>query len=136
MIGGLPLFLWGFCVSTVMLWHGTFFINSLAHVYGSVRYRTPDQSRNNWWLALLTLGEGWHNNHHHFQSSANQGFFWWEVDGSYCVLRLLHRFHLVWDLRTPPAHVLDDRPGRRRAPAVSRGWRHGHDPCVRGPTEG
>ena len=107
LIGGLPLFLWGFCVSTVLLWHGTFAVNSLAHVYGSVRYRTRDQSRNNWWLALLTLGEGWHNNHHHAPGSVNQGFFWWEIDVSDYVLRLLRRLGIVWDLRRHEPRALE-----------------------------
>ena len=82
-IGGLPAFLWGFVLSTVLLWHGTFTINSLAHVWGSRRYPTTDTSRNNFFLALITMGEGWHNNHHHYQSTANNGFFWWEIDLSY-----------------------------------------------------
>ena len=97
---------WGFVVSTVLLWHGTFTINSLAHLFGSRRYATSDDSRNNLWLALLTLGEGWHNNHHHYMRSARQGFFWWEIDVSYYVLRGLAAVGLVWDLREPPAHVV------------------------------
>jgi stearoyl-CoA desaturase (delta-9 desaturase) len=99
----------GFFWSTVALWHGTFAINSLAHVLGRKRYVTGDQSRNNWWLALLTCGEGWHNNHHHYQSSARQGFRWYEIDLSYYVLRGLAAVGLVWNLRIPPAHVIDDR---------------------------
>jgi hypothetical protein len=86
--------------------HATFTINSLAHVFGSRRYATTDTSRNNLWLALLTLGEGWHNNHHHYMSSANQGFFWWEIDVSFYILRALKQVGLVWDLRLPPASVL------------------------------
>ena len=81
--------LWGFVVGTVLLWHGTFFINSLAHVFGKRRYETSDTSRNSMILALLTSGEGWHNNHHHYQSTANQGWFWWEVDLTWYVLRAL-----------------------------------------------
>ena len=103
--GGLPAFLWGFCVSTAFLWHGTFVINSLAHLVGRPRYATGDESRNSLLLALVTLGEGWHNNHHFYASTANQGWFWWEVDVSYAVLRLLSRVGLVRDLRTPPPHV-------------------------------
>lgn len=95
-----------FLVSTVVLYHCTFFINSLAHVYGRQRYLTGDDSRNNWWLAILTLGEGWHNNHHYFMASTRQGFYWWEVDFTYYALRGLQAFGLVWDLKTPPAHVL------------------------------
>jgi stearoyl-CoA desaturase (delta-9 desaturase) len=92
--------------STVALWHGTFTINSLCHLWGSRRYPTSDDSRNNFWLALLTMGEGWHNNHHHYAASARQGFYWWEVDASYYVLRGLAALGLVWDLKEPPAHVL------------------------------
>jgi stearoyl-CoA desaturase (delta-9 desaturase) len=100
--GGWPAVLWGFAVSTVLLWHVTFFINSLAHVFGRRRYQTTDDSRNSALLAVLTFGEGWHNNHHHYQGSANQGFFWWEIDLSYYALRLLSVFGVVWDLRRPP----------------------------------
>jgi stearoyl-CoA desaturase (Delta-9 desaturase) len=96
----------GFVLSTVALYHATFAINSLAHVSGRQRYLTGDDSRNNWWLALLTLGEGWHNNHHYFMASTRQGFFWWEVDITYYLLRGLAALGLVWDLKTPPAQVL------------------------------
>ena len=106
-IGGWGLLAWGFFISTVLLWHGTFTINSLSHVFGSVRYRSNDTSKNNFLLALLTLGEGWHNNHHFYQSTANQGWFWWEIDGSYYALKALSLFGLVWDLRTPPPHIRD-----------------------------
>jgi stearoyl-CoA desaturase (delta-9 desaturase) len=109
---------WGglaaFVVSTVVLYHMTFMINSLAHVFGSRRYETTDDSRNNFALALVTLGEGWHNNHHHYQSAARQGFFWWEVDISYYALKALANLGLVWDLRQPPRHMLAapyNRPG-------------------------
>lgn len=105
--GGLHALMWGFFVSTVLLFHGTFTINSLSHVFGSRRFRTADTSKNNLLLALITLGEGWHNNHHHYCSSANQGFYWWEVDLSYYALRGLAAVGLVWDLRKPPKRVLD-----------------------------
>jgi stearoyl-CoA desaturase (delta-9 desaturase) len=107
LVGGAPALIWGFFVSQVLLWHGTFTINSLSHVFGSRRYVTTDDSRNNLFLALLTMGEGWHNNHHYYQSTANQGFFWWEIDLSYYVLKALSWCGLVWDLRTPPAHIRD-----------------------------
>src|SRR6202035_414936 len=94
---------------TILLYHGTFTINSLSHLFGNRRYATNDDSRNNFWLALITLGEGWHNNHHHYQSSANQGFFWWELDISYCTLRLLRCVGLVWELRKPSAKALEHR---------------------------
>ena len=95
----------GFALSTVLLWHATFTINSLSHVFGSQRYETGDDSRNNFLLALLTLGEGWHNNHHHYMGSTRQGFYWWEVDITYYVLKALSWVGLVWDLREPPARV-------------------------------
>jgi stearoyl-CoA desaturase (Delta-9 desaturase) len=105
LVGGAPALLWGFFVSTVLLWHGTFFINSLAHVFGRRRYPTGDGSRNSFLLAVLTLGEGWHNNHHFYASAAKQGFFWWEIDVSYYVLRALAAVGVVRDLRRPPDHV-------------------------------
>lgn len=99
LIGGWPVFLWGFCLSTVLLYHGTFTINSLSHTWGTRRFKTADQSRNNFLLALLTLGEGWHNNHHHYMSSCRQGIRWWEVDVTYYVLRLLQLVGVVRDIR-------------------------------------
>jgi stearoyl-CoA desaturase (delta-9 desaturase) len=104
--GAVGLF-YGYFLSTVILWHGTFTINSLSHVIGRRRYATTDDSRNNWLLALITLGEGWHNNHHHYQSSCRQGFFWWEVDLTYYGLRALSWVGLVWDVREPPRHIRD-----------------------------
>ncbi len=111
-IAGWPGLFIGFFLSTVLLWHNTFLINSLTHVWGKKRFDTTDESRNNLLTALLTLGEGWHNNHHHYQSSARNGFYWWEVDVTYYVLKLLSWVGLVWDLRPVPAHVLEE--GRRR----------------------
>jgi len=105
-IGGWSALIWGFFVSSTLLWHGTFTINSLAHVFGSQRYETGDASRNNLWLALITMGEGWHNNHHYYQSTARNGFFWWEIDMSWMILKSLSWVGLVWDLREPPAWVL------------------------------
>jgi stearoyl-CoA desaturase (delta-9 desaturase) len=105
----------GFFWSTVLVYHATFCINSLAHVSGSKRYVTGDDSRNNWLLAILTLGEGWHNNHHAYQSSVRQGFRWWEVDVAYYILKAISWTGLIWDLKTPPAHVLrnEQRLGAR-----------------------
>ncbi len=102
---GLEGFIVAFCLSTVMLWHTTFIVNSLAHVWGSRPYETSDDSRNNVVIALLTAGEGWHNNHHHYQSSARQGFVWWQIDLTFYVIKLLQLFRIVWDVREPPAHV-------------------------------
>jgi stearoyl-CoA desaturase (delta-9 desaturase) len=104
----------GFFWSTVALWHATFSINSLAHVLGRRRYVTGDQSRNNLWLALLTFGEGWHNNHHHFQSAARQGFRWYEIDISYYALKALAALGLVRDLCRPPASVVRGEQKLRR----------------------
>lgn len=106
LLGGWQYLVWGFFISTVLLYHGTFVINSLAHVWGNQRYETTDDSRNNFWLAIITGGEGWHNNHHHYMASVKQGFFWWEVDTSYYILRVLSWLGIVWDLRTPPEHLL------------------------------
>ncbi|MFT3805993.1 acyl-CoA desaturase [Arenimonas sp.] len=106
---GPQLLVWGFFVSTVALFHATVTINSLAHRWGSRRYATRDDSRNNWLLALLTFGEGWHNNHHHFPGSARQGFRWWEIDLTYYGLRLMCSLGLVWDLRPVPPTLLNAR---------------------------
>jgi stearoyl-CoA desaturase (delta-9 desaturase) len=100
-IGGFSMLIWGFFVSTTLLWHGTFTINSLSHIFGKRRYKTTDTSKNNFLLALITLGEGWHNNHHYHQNTANQGWFWWEVDFSYYSLKVLSWLRIVSDLRTP-----------------------------------
>ena len=107
LIGGVPGLVWGFVVSTIAVFHATMLINSLAHVWGSRRYATDDQSRNNPLLAILTLGEGWHNNHHRYMSSARQGFFWWEIDVTYYVLRVLGWLRIVRAIREPPAAVLN-----------------------------
>jgi stearoyl-CoA desaturase (Delta-9 desaturase) len=106
LIAGLPGLVVGFCWSTVVLWHATFSINSLAHVVGRRRYVTGDESRNNWLLALLTMGEGWHNNHHAYQVSVRQGFRWWEFDPTYYSLRVLSWLGIVWDLHVPPRSVV------------------------------
>jgi len=105
--GGWSMLVWGFVVSTVALWHGTFVINSLAHLFGRRRYKTSDTSRNSLLLALVTLGEGWHNNHHHYMASVRQGFFWWEIDITYYILRVLSWVRIVRDLRLPPPSVLN-----------------------------
>jgi stearoyl-CoA desaturase (Delta-9 desaturase) len=101
----LQMVVWGFFVSTMMLFHGTFVINSLAHVWGSRRFETTDTSRNNFWLALITLGEGWHNNHHHYQGSTRQGFYWWEIDMTYYGLKVMSWLGLIWDLHPVPKRI-------------------------------
>jgi stearoyl-CoA desaturase (delta-9 desaturase) len=102
---GWQMLVWGFAISTTLLYHATFTINSLAHMFGSRRFATADDSRNNWLLAVLTLGEGWHNNHHYYPGSARQGFYWWEFDPTYYVLRLLGMVGLVWDINPVPSRV-------------------------------
>ncbi len=106
-IGGPHAVVWGYFVSTCLLWHGVFSLNSFAHTSGTRRYATSDESRNNLWVALVTFGEGWHNNHHHYPRSARQGFFWWEIDVTYYVLVVLEKLGLVWDLKRPPVRVLE-----------------------------
>lgn len=106
---GIQLLVWGFVISTVFLYHMTFTVNSLAHVWGKRRFNTSDQSRNNSLIAIFTLGEGWHNNHHHFPSSAQQGFYWWEIDLTYYGLKILSALGLIWDLRKVPAEVLSTK---------------------------
>ena len=115
LIAGWPGLVVGFFWSTVLVYHATFCINSLAHVHGRKRYVTGDDSRNNWLLAFFTMGEGWHNNHHAYQSSVRQGFKWWEIDGTFYLLKALSWTGLIWDLKSPPDQVLrnEQRPGSR-----------------------
>jgi len=107
-IGGWPWLIWGFFVSTVALFHGTCTINSLSHLMGRRRYETGDESRNSFILALVTLGEGWHNNHHHFPGSARQGFRWWEIDITYYGLCVLSWVGIIRQLRPVPENVLNE----------------------------
>jgi stearoyl-CoA desaturase (delta-9 desaturase) len=111
LVGGWSGLVVGFFWSTVLVFHATFCINSLAHVHGRKRYVTGDDSRNNWFLALFTMGEGWHNNHHACQSSVRQGFKWWEYDCTYYLLKMFSWVRLVWDLKTPPAAVVRNEHG-------------------------
>jgi stearoyl-CoA desaturase (Delta-9 desaturase) len=113
---GWPGLLWGFFVSTVVLWHGTFVINSLAHLFGRRRFETGEGSRNSFILALVTLGEGWHNNHHFFPASTAQGFYWWELDVSFLALRALAALRVVSGLRRPPPWMLHAQPVARPIP--------------------
>jgi stearoyl-CoA desaturase (Delta-9 desaturase) len=108
-VAGWPGLIVGFFWSTVAVYHGTFCINSLAHLVGKRRYVTGDDSRNNWLLAIITMGEGWHNNHHAYQSSARQGFRWWEYDPTFYLLTLLERLGLVWNLKLPTAEVMQNQ---------------------------
>lgn len=106
-LGGAEALVWGFFVSTTLLWHGTFTINSLSHIWGKRRYATTDDSKNNPVLAIVTMGEGWHNNHHYYPRSVRQGFLWWQVDVTYYILRALAAVGLVWDLHVPTQNVID-----------------------------
>jgi stearoyl-CoA desaturase (Delta-9 desaturase) len=119
-IGGGTAVIWGHFVSVVLVWHATFCINSVAHVLGRRRYATADDSRNNLTLALMTFGEGWHNNHHHYQRSARQGFFWWEIDVTWYALKLLEALRIVWDVEGVPRHVRDQvaAPERQRVDEI------------------
>lgn len=128
LIGGWPGVIVGFFWSTVLTYHGTFFINSLAHVHGSQRYVTGDDSRNNWWLAIITLGEGWHNNHHAYQRATRQGFRWYEFDPTFYVLKALSWARVVWDLGEAPADVVaNTRPlGRHVIEKVARQLAEAH----------
>jgi stearoyl-CoA desaturase (delta-9 desaturase) len=112
---GWQMLVWGFVISTLALFHGTFTINSLAHSWGRQRFKTGDDSRNSWVLALITLGEGWHNNHHRYPGSVRQGFYWWEFDPTYYALRVLEALGIVWDLNPVPARVLEDGRTRKAA---------------------
>ncbi|WP_081759204.1 acyl-CoA desaturase [Thioalkalivibrio sp. HK1] len=122
--GAGQMFVW-FSISTVLVYHATYTINSLAHGFGSRRYDTPDDSRNNAWLALITLGEGWHNNHHRYPISARQGFRRWEIDLTWLGLRALAAVGLISDLRPVPDRLLrnadasDHRPPEPASPAGS-----------------
>jgi len=123
-IAGVPGLVWGFVVSTILCLHATACINSLAHLWGSRRYATDDDSRNNPFLALITLGEGWHNNHHFDMNAARQGRTFWELDVTYTTLKILETLGIVWDLRAPSARLLSSigergsSEGRARSPIV------------------
>lgn len=101
------MLVWGFCISTIALFHTTVSINSLSHVIGKRRFKTEDNSRNHFLLALLTLGEGWHNNHHHYPATARQGFMWWEIDITYYILKLFEKMGMIWEVKNVPKYVLE-----------------------------
>ncbi|MDN5203780.1 acyl-CoA desaturase [Fulvivirgaceae bacterium BMA10] len=102
---GLSALIIGFFLSTVILYHGTFSINSIMHKFGKKRYDSGDESKNNLILALITLGEGWHNNHHYYEVAARQGFFWWEIDITFYILKFFSWIGLIWDLKGVPKHI-------------------------------
>jgi len=104
---GASALVWGYLVSLIFNYHGTFFINSLCHMIGTRRFKTSDDSRNNLFLSLVTMGEGWHNNHHFYQQSSRQGMYWWEIDMTYWVLKMMSYVGLVWDLKVHPQRAYD-----------------------------
>lgn len=118
--GGWPFLVYGFCVPTFTLAHSTFAINSINHLFGSRRFETPDNSRNNLWTTLLTLGEGWHNNHHRFQRAARNGFYWWELDPTYWVVKGLAAIGLASDIVPVPARVYAEARQRRMPSRAER----------------
>ena len=108
-VTGLQLVVWGSIVSTVCCYHFVWSANSVCHCFGTRRYPTPDDSRNNPLVALLTFGDGWHHNHHYYPPSARHGFRWWELDINYVVLRVLAAAGVVWDLKLPPSRIREHR---------------------------
>ncbi|PCJ60221.1 MAG: hypothetical protein COA79_08605 [Planctomycetota bacterium] len=106
--GGWNWVIWGFCVPAVLLNHATYTVNSLVHIFGYRRYETSDNSKNNWFVAIITLGEGWHNNHHKFSNCTRQGFAWYEFDITYYILKLLSYLRIVWDIKPVPERVLKE----------------------------
>lgn len=126
---GFPALVYGYAVATFFLGHGTWTINSLTHIIGKPRFDAGDESKNNWFLAIITMGEGWHNNHHYYRHSANQGFYWYEYDFTYYILKLMSFVGLVWDLKKPPVHVLEEgmkldalRKGKKEFKNLSGEW--------------
>jgi stearoyl-CoA desaturase (delta-9 desaturase) len=120
-IGGLPWLVWGFCLPTVTLAHATFAINTVNHMFGSRRFETIDESRNNALTAIFAAGEGWHNNHHRYQRAARNGFYWWEFDPTWYVIRLMRAIGLAWDLQPVPPRIYEEAKAvkaRRAAASV------------------
>src|ERR1700692_871668 len=118
--GGLPWLVWGFCLPTMTLAHATFAINTVNHMFGSRRFETHDESRNNVLTALFAVGEGWHNNHHRFQRAARNGFYWWEFDPTWYVIRAMAAVGLVWDIQAVPDRIYAEaRANRARRSAVA-----------------
>jgi stearoyl-CoA desaturase (delta-9 desaturase) len=107
-IGGMQWLVWGFCFPTVTLAHATFAINTVNHLFGSRRFDTIDESRNNAFTAFFAVGEGWHNNHHRYQRAARNGFYWWEFDPTWYVIRAMAAFGLAWDLQPVPARIYEE----------------------------
>jgi stearoyl-CoA desaturase (delta-9 desaturase) len=124
LLGGLPILIWGFCLPTMTLAHATFAINTVNHMFGSRRFETRDESRNNVLTALFAAGEGWHNNHHRYQRAARNGFYWWEFDPTWYVIRAMKAVGLAWDVQAVPkriyeeARVVKAKRATRRAPSI------------------
>lgn len=110
---GMQMVMWGFFLSTILVYHVTFCVNSITHIIGNKRFETNDESRNSFWVALLTFGEGWHNNHHRWPLSARQGMYWWEFDLTFIMLRVLEKLGLVWDLKVYPQHIYQEAAAGR-----------------------
>jgi len=108
LLGGLPWFVWGFCLPTMTLAHSTFAINTVNHMFGSRRFETVDESRNNPVTAFFAVGEGWHNNHHRFQRAARNGFYWWEFDVTWYTIKAMEAVGLAWDLQAVPARIYEE----------------------------
>jgi stearoyl-CoA desaturase (delta-9 desaturase) len=116
-LGGLPWLAWGFCLPTVTLAHATFAINTVNHLFGSRRFDTPDESRNNLFTAIFAAGEGWHNNHHRYQRAARNGFYWWELDPTYGVIRIMERLGLAWNVQAVPDRIYREAEGENELDA-------------------
>ena len=115
-IGGMPWLIWGFCLPTVTLAHATFAINTINHMFGSRRFDTIDESRNNPLTALFAVGEGWHNNHHRYQRAARNGFYWWEFDPTYYVIAVMGWLGLAWDIQPVPERIYREAEAQTIAP--------------------
>jgi stearoyl-CoA desaturase (Delta-9 desaturase) len=111
LIGGFPWLAWGFCLPTVTLSHATFAINTVNHLFGSRRFDTQDESRNNVFTAFFAAGEGWHNNHHRYQRAARNGFYWWEFDPTYYVIKTMGWLGLAWNIQPVPARIYREAAG-------------------------
>ncbi|HEV3139745.1 MAG TPA: acyl-CoA desaturase [Vicinamibacterales bacterium] len=119
-IGGLPWLVWGFCLPTMTLAHATFCINTVNHLFGSRRFETLDESRNNALTAFFAVGEGWHNNHHRYQRAARNGFYWWEFDPTWYVIRAMQTLGLAWDVQRVPARIYEEARAAKARRAASR----------------
>jgi stearoyl-CoA desaturase (delta-9 desaturase) len=121
-VGGMPWLVWGFCLPTVTLAHATFAINTINHMFGSRRFDTIDESRNNPVTAFFAVGEGWHNNHHRYQRAARNGFYWWEFDPTWYMIRLMAAAGLAWDVQGVPDRIYAEaravKAARRATPSV------------------